>query len=54
MVTALLVLWNEMDDEVVSGTEKKSEEQKRIRQFMPSIEEVEGGNEQNRRTKEVF
>ena len=43
-----------MDDEVVSGVRKKSKEQKRIRQFMSSIEEVEWCNEQKRRTKKVF
>ena len=54
MVTAQLVPWNGMVDEVVSGVRKKSKEQKRIRQVMPSIEEVEWCNEQNMRTKEVF
>ena len=41
MATAQLVLKKGIVDEVVSGMERKSNEQKKIRQVMPSAEEVE-------------
>lgn len=44
MATAQLVSWKRMDDEVVSGVRKKKrkvKEQKKMRQIIPSIEEVE-------------
>lgn len=41
MATAQLVLKKRMTDEVVSGLERKDKAQKRIRQVMPSVEEVE-------------